>query len=140
MGTVHFFNEQIRYKIPHPRRTATWVKRVIKEEGRSLSSINFILCSDNFLAELNSKYLHHKTLTDIITFDNSDKKGIIQGDVFISLPRVRENSRIFGTTLDSELHRVMIHGVLHLIGYTDKSVRAKQVMRRKEDTYLSLRN
>jgi probable rRNA maturation factor len=139
MATVHFFNEQIRFKIPNPRKTASWVKRVIEEEGMLLSSINFIICSDNFLAELNLKYLKHKTLTDIITFDNSEEEGTIQGDIFISLPRVKENSKKFGTTLDNELHRVMIHGVLHLMGYSDKSVNDKLAMRRKEDTYLSLR-
>jgi rRNA maturation RNase YbeY len=87
---------------------------------------------------MNVKYLAHDTFTDVITFDYSDLTGI-QGDVFISIGRVRENAEKFKTALDDEIHRVMIHGLLHLLGYTDKSKTSKALMRKKEDAYLSLR-
>jgi len=103
-----------------------------------LGDLNFVFCSDDYLLRMNQEYLNHKTLTDIITFDNSEEEGTIGGDIFISVDRVRENSVVFQSGLESELHRVMIHGVLHLSGYSDKSTHDKASMRGKEDAYLSL--
>lgn len=139
MAAIRFFSEQVRFKISHPRKTSNWIKKAIESESYALKSINIIFCSDSMLSELNVKYLKHKTLTDIITFDYAESKGTIMGDIFISIPRVRENAGKFKTKFDEELHRVIIHGVLHLMGFKDKNTRQKSIMRNKEDSYLSLR-
>lgn len=103
-----------------------------------LSCINIIFCTDAYLAKLNTKYLRHKTLTDIITFQYSTPEEPLEGDVFISIPRVRENCRKFNVPFETELSRVMVHGILHLLGYSDKSSVQKAKMQLKEDAYLSL--
>lgn len=103
-----------------------------------MTSVNYIFCSDDYLREINIQYLKHKTYTDIVTF-NYGTTDQIEGDIFISVDRVKENAQKFNTELETELHRVIIHGVLHLIGYSDKSKTEKALMREKEDTYLSLR-
>jgi probable rRNA maturation factor len=138
MPGIRFFSEDIDFKIPHPRKTAQWLKAAIKKEKHELHILNYIFCSDQYLLTLNTEYLNHKTLTDIITFDNSEKSKVIEGDVFISVERVKENSLKYEKPFVNELHRVMIHGVLHLLGYSDKTRRQKSLMRRKEDTYLTL--
>ncbi len=140
MGIIRYFSEQVRFKIQHPRKTANWIKSAIASEKYLLDSINVVFCSDSVLAEMNSRYLNHQTLTDIITFDYSQSKRQLLGDIFISIPRVRENAKKFNTSFDDELHRVIIHGVLHLVGYSDKNARQKSLMRNKEDSYLSLRS
>ena len=139
MPRINFFNQDISFKLPSPRKTSLWIKFAIKKEGFTLNQLNYIFCSDDSLREMNIKYLNHKTYTDIITFDNSEEDGKIEGDIFISIDRIRENSEKLQTEFADELHRVLIHGVLHLIGYTDKIASAKARMRKKEDTYLSLR-
>lgn len=139
MGAIHFFSEKVRFKLPHPIKTSNWLKKAIEFEGFELNSLNIIFCSDPYLARLNQQYLNHKTLTDIITFDNSPDQEGVDGDIFISVSRVRENASKFQVSFDSELHRVMVHGVLHLLGYNDKNDRQKSIMRKKEDAYLSLR-
>jgi rRNA maturation RNase YbeY len=138
MPEIHFFQEETRFKLPHPRITSRWIHSAVKAEKKKISAINFIFCSDRYLKEMNVEYLAHDTYTDVITFDYSDSSGL-QGDVFISVDRVRENAQKFQSTLENELHRVMIHGVLHLLGYTDKTKAGKLLMRKKEDAYLSLR-
>jgi probable rRNA maturation factor len=138
MAAINFFVEKIRFKLPNPRKTSNWVKSVVRKEGFYLNEINFIFCSDDHLGEINLQYLNHKTLTDIITFDYSSEREL-QGDIFISIPRVKENAVKFKIDLDSELHRVIIHGVLHLMGFSDKSKSEKSIMREKEDACLSLR-
>ena len=102
--------------------------------------LNFILCDDNYLAELNFKYLRHKSLTDILTFTTDGEPGCLNGDIYISFPRVMENALKFKQKSADELHRVMIHGVLHLIGYNDSTKSEKQLMHSKEDYYLALLN
>jgi probable rRNA maturation factor len=139
MAQISFFAEGITYKFPHPRKSASWIKETIKKEKRKLESLNFIFCSDDYLRKINIQYLNHKTYTDIITFDQSEESKIIQGDIFISIDRVKENALKFEVEFDEEIHRVIIHGVLHLIGYGDKDPSAKTLMRKKEDAYLSLR-
>ncbi|MBX2964936.1 MAG: rRNA maturation RNase YbeY [Cyclobacteriaceae bacterium] len=138
MASVQFFSEKVVFKLPSQRKTANWLKKVIESEGCLQGEINFIFCSDSYLLKINKEYLNHNTLTDIITFDYSEGE-LIQGDIFISIHRVKENAKIFDVSVDSELHRVMVHGVLHLLGYKDKSASQKATMRRKEDAYLSLR-
>ena len=138
MATIQFFTEKIRFKLSNPKNTVSWIKSVIKKEGASLEGVNYIFCSDEHLREINIQYLNHKTYTDIVTF-NYGSNDQIEGDIFISIDRVRENAEKFKTDFQTELHRVIIHGILHLIGYNDKTKSEKLLMREKEDTYLSLR-
>ncbi|UII22342.1 rRNA maturation RNase YbeY [Fulvivirga ligni] len=133
---IHFFEEEVNYKLPDSEHTILWIENSIKAEGYSLEELNFIFCSDEYLHQMNVEYLDHDTLTDIITFDNSEE-DTIEGDIFISIDRVKENASDQNTSFDNELHRVLIHGVLHLCGYGDKEAEEKKLMREKEDTYLS---
>jgi rRNA maturation RNase YbeY len=139
MAPVQFFSEETDFKLPHPRKTSTWIKSTILKERKALGHLNFIFCPDEYLRQINIEYLNHQTYTDIVTFDTSEVKGTIEGDIFISIDRVSENAEKFKRPFDEELHRVIIHGVLHLIGYGDKTKADKVKMRGKEDSYLSLR-
>jgi len=139
MPAINFFSEDVGFKLKHPRKTSNWIKETILKEKRILQGLNYIFCSDEYLLQMNLEYLNHKTLTDIITFDNSETPKTIEGDIFISIDRVKDNAAKFDRPLDEELHRVLIHGVLHLIGYGDKDASSKAKMRKKEDTYLALR-
>lgn len=136
---IHFFTEDITYTVIKPRKTASWIKAVIKKEKATLSEINYIFCSDKYLLSLNQQFLKHNTLTDIITFNNSYKKGVLAADIYISVERVKENADKFKVLFENEIHRVMIHGVLHLLGFKDKKPAEKALMRKKEEACLSLR-
>lgn len=140
MGFVRFFSEVKGFKFNRKRKASEWIKKVLAEEGKTLSSVNVIFCSDTYLVEINEQYLKHNTFTDIITFDLSAHPDVIEGEIYISIDRVNENSLEFGSDFDTELHRVIIHGILHLSGYNDKTSRQKSTMREKEDASLSLRN
>ena len=140
MGVVRFFTEGISFVLPKPRKTSQWIKQVSLLEGQTILELNYIFCTDAILLELNREYLNHDTLTDIITFNHVEKPGEIEGDIFISLERVQENCIEFQTSFLEELHRVIIHGLLHLLGYQDKSPIEKNEMRKKENAYLSLRS
>jgi probable rRNA maturation factor len=139
MGSIHFFNEDITYSVTKPRKTASWIKAVIKKEKATLSEINYVFCSDKYLLTLNQQFLRHNTLTDIITFNTSDQKGVLSADIYISIDRVKENTEKFNVLFQDEIHRVMIHGVLHLLGFKDKKPAEKALMRKKEEACLSLR-
>lgn len=134
-----FFSEGIRFNLPHPRKTATWLSAVAKREKLRFDTINFVFCSDSYLLEINRRYLSHDTYTDIITFPYEDGDRL-HADVYISVPRVKENARTFCASFDHELHRVMVHGLLHLAGHKDKKKVEKALMRKKEEAYLSLQN
>lgn len=136
---IFFHKEDISFRFLHKEQIIQWIKEVAKKEKKSIGYINYIFCSDNYLLELNKDYLNHKTLTDIITFDNSDGT-LIESDIFISIERVRENAARFETTFQLELYRVLIHGVLHLCGYKDKKEEEKNLMREKENKYITLLN
>ena len=136
---INFFSEDTSFVRTNQAATITWVEQVIVKEKRVLGNLNFVYCSDAHLLEMNISYLNHDTYTDIITFDNSESVEQISGDIFISVDRVEENAVKLTTTFEQELDRVMIHGVLHLIGYNDKTVEEKSQMREKEDAWLSLR-
>ena len=135
-SAIHFFSEDTSFKLKQKIHIRKWVKNTIEEENRRLSEINFIFCSDAHLLSINQQYLHHNTYTDIITFDNSSENGQIAGDIFISIERVRDNALSYNVSEKDELHRVMIHGTLHLLGYPDKGKVAKMVMTSKENYYL----
>ena len=137
MASINFFSKTIPFKVPFPRKTTAWLKAAIVKEKHALKELNFIFCTDEELYELNVEYLNHKTLTDIITFDNSEEEGTIEGDIYISVDRVKENASTYGKDFEDELKRVLIHGVLHLLGYKDKTSASKKEMRDKEDLYLS---
>lgn len=140
MTPISFFQEDIKFDLPDADGTVSWINSVLEAENTSAVYLNFIFCSDEYLHNINVEYLDHDTLTDIITFNNSEDVGKIEGDIFISVDRVNENSQSFETSFDRELHRVIIHGVLHLIGYNDKTDLQKIEMRKKEDACLSLRD
>jgi probable rRNA maturation factor len=136
---IEFFSEDIDFSLADEDKISEWISSVIKEHGQELSTLTFIFCSDDYLHEINLEYLDHDTLTDIITFDNADEEGIIEGDIFISIDRVKDNAVTIGTSFNDELHRVIIHGVLHLLGFEDKNDEAQALMRKQEDSCLSLR-
>jgi rRNA maturation RNase YbeY len=116
-----------------------WIAQVIHHFGMKTGEVFFLFCSDDYLLQMNRDYLQHDTLTDIITFDLSESKPFISGEIFISLDRVLENSKLFNVEFSEELHRILIHGVLHLIGFKDKSAEESALMRAQENYCLSLR-
>jgi rRNA maturation RNase YbeY len=138
MALINFFSEEISFKLSHPRKTSKWIQLCLKKERKSLRSLNFIFCTDANLRQKNIQYLNHRTFTDIITFNQSDDR-LIEGEIYISIDRVKENAADLSLSFDEELHRVIIHGVLHLSGYGDKKQSEKELMRKKEDACLSLR-
>jgi rRNA maturation RNase YbeY len=140
MPAIHFFVQDIRFNLKNKNKVKAWIKATITAEGYRLNELNYIFCSDSYLLNINQQYLDHDTYTDIITFDNSENDGVIEGDIFISIDRIRENAAKFDTGESNELHRVMIHGALHLLGYKDKTPANKRQMTAKEDEYLSKRN
>jgi rRNA maturation RNase YbeY len=113
-----------------------WINSVIMEEGMILGELVYVFCNDEYLLKKNIQFLNHNTLTDVITFDYSEKK-IISGDILISTERVVENAKIFKVHYLTELHRVMVHGLLHLLGYKDKIEKDANTMRKKENYYLT---
>tara|TARA_B100000768_G_scaffold23491_1_gene21158 strand:- start:109 stop:525 length:417 start_codon:yes stop_codon:yes gene_type:complete len=113
-----------------------WINSVLKEEGMIIGELVYILCNDEYLLKKNIQFLNHNTLTDVITFDYS-KDNIISGDILISTERVVENAKIFKVDYLTELHRVMVHGLLHLLGYKDKIEKDANIMRQKENYYLN---
>lgn len=133
---INFFFEDIE-EINLPSNVDIWLKNTISNESKKMGKINYIFCSDDYLLEINKQYLEHNYYTDIITFDYV-KNSIISGDIFVSLPRILENSSLYSISFNDELKRVLIHGVLHLCGYKDKTDEQKINMRQKEDYYLNL--
>ncbi|MBL7850479.1 MAG: rRNA maturation RNase YbeY [Cyclobacteriaceae bacterium] len=137
MPDISFPSKGISFRLSQPRKTKTWLSRIAEEEGRTIESLTYVFVSDSFLSKLNYEYLRHSTLTDILTFDYSEGKAVI-GEIYISVPRVRENARKYQQPFDTELRRVMAHGLLHILGYKDKTSGQSSRMRRKEEACLSL--
>ena len=137
MEEIYYFSEDIDFSLKNSEEVSAWIGEVIKKEGFTLAHLNFIFCSDRYLHHKNVTYLGHDTLTDVITFDQSEATATVEGDIYISIERVNENSLLYQTSLYNELHRIMIHGVLHLLGYSDKDWEAQKKMRLKEATYLA---
>ena len=131
---VQFFSLEKRFYFNRKTATAKLIEQLIHKEKKVPGNINYIFCSDAFLLKLNKKFLNHTTLTDIITFQYSLKN--ISGELYISMPRVKENAKLFSVSNQEELLRVIIHGALHLCGYKDKNLKDKQKMTRKENYYL----
>lgn len=138
MDSIHYFFEDIDFKLDNSNKISSWISDVISKEKYNLTSINYIFCSDEHLLKVNREYLKHDYYTDIITFNNSEDDNHIESDLFISIDRVTENAKVNVEPFDKELNRVMIHGVLHLLGYNDKTKEEQIMMREKENAYLSL--
>jgi len=139
MPAITFHKEDISYKLKNKIAVRKWITDSIIAEGYKLNELTYIFCTDEYLLQINQQYLDHDTYTDIITFDNSEEDGTIVGDIFISIERIKENAAKFGVATEHELHRVIIHGTLHLLGYLDKSPADKKKMTQKEDFYLDKR-
>jgi len=136
---VKFFTEDISFDFKQKMPTKKWLKFVAQSEIRKLGDINIIFCSDNYLLDINIKYLGHDYFTDIITFDYCEDKTL-SGDLFISIDSVKDNAKFYGVEFEDELNRVIVHGVLHLIGYDDHTEEEQKTMREKENYYLSFRD
>ena len=132
----------IRFHILHEirlrerKRLRAFLTRQVTAEGFNLLELDYIFCDDSYLLKINQTYLQHDELTDIITFDLSDLKKSVKGEIYISVERVRENASLFKAGVNVELHRVVFHGILHLLGYSDKSPTSKKRMTAKEDEWL----
>lgn len=140
MNRIQFFSEDISFIPSKPNALKAWLVKIIDQAQYSLEELNYIFCSDSYLLKMNQEYLNHDTYTDIITFDNSEEEQTIEGDIFISIERIKDNAAKLMIPEQDELHRVMAHGVLHLLGYDDSTPEEKALMRKKEEACLSLRN
>ena len=139
MSAIRFFSEDIDFSLKNKTKIRDWIQQIgTLNSIRKISGIDYIFCTDNYLFDLNNQFLNHDTLTDIITFDQSEDDHHLLADIYISIDRIKENSYIFKQSLEKELHRVMIHGILHLMGYKDSSADGKEIMREKENECLTL--
>ena len=136
---VSYFSQDTDFKFKSKRLTSQWLKLVAQAESKKLGAVSIIFCSDNYLLDINKKYLNHDYFTDIITFDYCEG-DLISGDLFISIDSVKDNSEFYKSCFEDELNRVIVHGVLHLIGYDDHTESDVAVMRSKEDFYLNFRS
>ena len=131
------FEVEIKYSLKEKRRIKEWLNLVAFEEGSKIQNLNFLIVGDKRMIHFNKTYLNHDYSTDIITFDNSENKKI-SGDIVITIERVKENSKKYKVKLEDELRRVMVHGLLHLLGYDDKNEKEKKRIRKKENYYLEM--
>ena len=135
---IRYYYEDIKFEFKHKLLNNKWLRFVAQSEVRRLGDIGIIFCSDNYILDVNMKYLQHDYFTDIITFDYCED-DVLSGDLFISIDSVRDNASYYGTEFEDELNRVIVHGILHLAGYDDHTEDEQKQMRSKEDYYLSLR-
>lgn len=129
---INFFIEDIDFKIKDKKIIRDWIKCVAKLEGKRIGDINYIFGSDEYVKEINVNYLKHDYYTDIVTF-NYNESDCLNSDVYISIDRVKDNAKSFASSFDDEFYRVVIHGILHLLGYQDKDFNDQKVMRKKEE-------
>lgn len=139
MAHIIIENHDVNTFVHGKRNIYTWLNTVATIENKSIQSLNIILCSDEFLLSMNQRHLNHDYYTDVITFDLSEQSGLIEGEIYISVDRVKDNAVLLNQKFIDELHRVMVHGLLHLCGYKDETPVQQQTMRKKEDEYLLLR-
>lgn len=137
--SIKYFNVDVPLPKLKKKVTSEWIKKSILAEEKRVGDISFIFCSDDYLLEVNQKYLNHDYFTDVITFDYV-VGDLISGDIFISVDRISENASVFKVPFIAELNRILIHGVLHLLGYKDKDKSDKFVMTNREDYFLNLLN
>lgn len=131
------FHNETDFNLDDENRVLNWIQNIAKDKGFEIDEINYIFCNDEYLHKLNVQFLNHDTLTDIISFDNSLGKTL-SGDIFISVDRVTENAKEYGVDFDNELHRVIIHGLLHFMGFKDKTDEESKQMRIEENNALEL--
>lgn len=137
---ISFFSEDIEFTLKDKAKVRNWIAETVKAEGfKRVAELSFVFCSDTYLLAINKEYLDHDTYTDIVTFDTSEDEDVIAGDIFISVDRTRENAAKFAVSDTDELHRVLIHGILHLCGFLDKTKTDKELMTAKENEYLAKR-
>ena len=136
---IRFSVQSGSFELREPEKVRRWIAEVVRRRGMTVGNISYLICDDEYLLEANRRYLDHDTYTDIITFDYV-AGGLVSGDIMISVDRVGENARQFGVPFEQELHRVVIHGVLHLLGQGDKSPEEAAAMRRQEEEALTLWN
>ncbi|GAB4001295.1 rRNA maturation RNase YbeY [Spirosoma daeguense] len=134
---IRFFNEDVPYKLPQKLAVRQWLKQEAEREGYTIGELNYIFCSDEHVLQVNRDYLQHDYYTDIITFDQSEEEGKLEGDIFISVERVADNAAQLGHAPEQEMHRVLAHGMLHLCGYGDKTDEEAAQMRAKEEEWMS---
>lgn len=137
---VAYYSADLSFSLKNRIKTRVWLYNLSRSHGFVLKSVSYVFCSDEYLLEINRSFLQHDDYTDIITFDLSEKKGELCGEIYISIPRVKENARTFGVSFYDELHRVMAHGILHLCGFKDKTKQQAQSMRKAENEALLMRN
>ena len=135
---IYFFSEEVKFVLNEKLNRKRWLKRIATNAGFNIKELNYIFCSDEYLYQVNRDYLKHDTYTDIITFDNSEKKGDLEGDIFVSIDRVRENAKTHTQEVETEMNRVLAHGLLHLMGYKDKTQEEANLMRLKEEESIKL--
>ncbi|TVP48538.1 MAG: rRNA maturation RNase YbeY [Mongoliibacter sp.] len=135
---ILFFQEDIRFDLKPKNRFKSWLRNIATSEGFSIKDLNYIFCTDEYLYNINLEYLKHDTYTDIITFDNSEKKTEIEGDIFVSIERIKDNAVNSKIEFDAELKRVLSHGLLHLMGYRDKTKEEKNTMRLMENKAIEM--
>ena len=135
---IHFFFADAKIALTERTRLKRFIASIFKKEGVRFLNLNYIFCSDDYLLGINRQFLKHDFYTDIITFDISEKGMPVNGEIYISVDRVVDNANTLTQSIKHELHRVLFHGVIHLCGYSDKSVKEKMTMRKKEEEYLSL--
>ncbi len=133
---IRFHYEYNNYKIKKIRLLREWLNEAAMAEKKEIENINIIFCDDKYLLSINKKYLKHNYYTDIITFDYATDHTNLSGDIYISVERAKENAKLYKQPLSKEIHRLLIHGLLHLIGYNDKTKAEKKLMVEKEDFYL----
>ncbi|MCK4679403.1 MAG: rRNA maturation RNase YbeY [Bacteroidales bacterium] len=138
-NNILFFNEEVSYRVNDKRKIREWIRHIIYKWGNSPGNINIILCPDQYLLAINNTYLNHDSYTDILTFNQSEEQTIISGDIYISLDRIKANAKEYKVRISDELHRVIIHGILHLMGGKDSTDAERREMREAEDKCLSLR-
>lgn len=135
-STIYFINNDISFNLKNKRKLREWISSATLKENKQIGNITFIFCDDEYLTDINIKYLNSNNLTDIITF-NYNEDRIISGDIMMSIERIKENAKHYKKYFQDELLRVMIHGILHLCGYKDKTEKEEAIMREKEDYYLN---
>lgn len=139
IGNITFYTEGVDFKVPEPIRTRRWIRQVVEQAGHSFASLTYIFVSDEYLLNLNREVLKHDFYTDIITFPYHETGQPLEAEMYISVDRVADNAQELGAAFTDELHRVMIHGVLHLMGHDDETDEQEAEMRAAEDAALALR-
>ena len=136
---ISYFTEDIKFELKGKLLNNRWLKMVVGSEVKKMGDLSIIFCSDPYILDINLRYLQHDYFTDIITFDYCEG-DTVSGDLFISIDRVRENALFYGASFEDELDRVMVHGVLHLLGYDDHTPEEQAVMRAKENYYVNIKH